>query len=360
MSVVRAVLLAVFFFAGGYMAGRQSSGGHREQLAGRQLQAERECPLEAMLGLEPRMASAEIAKLAGGLQAEAGAFETLQQHPGSKTIIQDAFVKLHHLLFQHRPPLLPLHEWGARGPKNKNFSSFAVPGSWTHAAMALSLNRPTGHARPSVLPRLAHNGWIIGQARRTPPNASCLGWDNVEYIDDDVMPSCRERWVFRYAARSEDWRIDRKRRIITGDLAVAVQGAEAMFDVIVCNQVFEHVARPVLAIGLIARMLRAGGLLFWSAPFNERFHLIPGDFFRYTVLGGRTLLEDAGLRVEHTQRWGNSMITSGYLLGFGAGDFTPQYLEKHMWAEVGGTSVKWLDRKANFLYINTGLVARKP
>ena len=122
----------------------------------------------------------------------------------------------------------------------------------------------------------------------------------------------------------------------------------------------EHVARPVLAIGLIARMLRPGGLLFWSAPFTERFHLIPGDFFRYTVLGARTLLEDAGLRVEHTQRWGNSMITSGWLLGFGVGDFTPQYLEKHMWTEVTGTSVKWLNRKPNFLYMNTGLVARKP
>ena len=62
---------------------------------------------------------------------------------------------------------------------------------------------------------------------------------------------------------------------------------------VIGTQVFEHVARPVLAIGLIARMLRPAGLLFWSAPFNERFHLVHGDFYRYTVLGARTLLEDA-------------------------------------------------------------------
>ena len=238
LSTLRAVLIAVAIFACGYSAGR-SNGNHLSGEPGRQLQAthHEDCPLEALLGLEPSMARLAVTKLAGGLQAEAGAFVPLVQHPGSKTILQDAFVKLHHLLFQHRPPLLPLHEWGARGPKSKNFSSFAAPGSQTHAAMTLSINRPNGHARPSVLARLAHNGWILSQAHRMPPNSTCLGWDNHEYINDEVMPSCRERWVFRYAARPADWRIDRRNRVITGDLAVAVQGAAAMFDVIVCNQV---------------------------------------------------------------------------------------------------------------------------
>ena len=144
LSTLRAVLIAVAIFACGYSAGR-SNGNHLSGEPGRQLQAthHEDCPLEALLGLEPSMARLAVTKLAGGLQAEAGAFVPLVQHPGSKTILQDAFVKLHHLLFQHRPPLLPLHEWGARGPKSKNFSSFAAPGSQTHAAMTLSINRRT-------------------------------------------------------------------------------------------------------------------------------------------------------------------------------------------------------------------------
>ena len=132
-----------------------------------------------------------------------------------------------------------------------------------------------------------------------------------------------------------------------------------MFDSIVCNFVFEHVARPFQAITVIVSMLRPRGLLFWCAPFNERFHLVPGDFYRYTVMGAQQLVREAGLSVLHTQRWGNSMITSGYMMGFGAGDFSPHYLEKHMLAEVG-RNVKWLNNKPHYLYLDVGIVAQKP
>ena len=53
------------------------------------------------------------------------------------------------------------------------------------------------------------------------------------------------------------------------------------------------------------------------------------------------------------------MITSGYMMGFGAGDFDVGYLEKNMLMQVN-ESVGWLDKKAHNLYINVGLVARKP
>ena len=208
------------------------------------------CPLETLLGLERDSAHEAVAKLTAGLPAEAGAYTPLQRHPGSRTIIQDAFVRFHGILFQHSPPLLPLHEWGARGPRDRNFSNYGVPGTLMHAAMKLSEGRTAGHARPSVLPRLAHNGWIIGQAGRTLPNSTCLGWDNTEYIEVESMPGCRELWVFRFAKQRSV--IDRRRRVIAGDLAVAAPGSEGMFDSIVCNFVFEHVARPFQAITLYA------------------------------------------------------------------------------------------------------------
>ena len=160
------------------------------------------CPLETLLGLERDSAHEAVAKLTAGLPAEAGAYTPLQRHPGSRTIIQDAFVRFHGILFQHSPPLLPLHEWGARGPRDRNFSNYGVPGTLMHAAMKLSEGRTAGHARPSVLPRLAHNGWIIGQAGRTLPNSTCLGWDNTEYIEVESMPGCRELWVFRFLPSS--------------------------------------------------------------------------------------------------------------------------------------------------------------
>ena len=53
------------------------------------------------------------------------------------------------------------------------------------------------------------------------------------------------------------------------------------------------------------------------------------------------------------------MITSGYMMGFGSGDFSPRYLEKHMLTEVG-SNVKWLNKKPHYLYIDVGIVAQKP
>ena len=59
------------------------------------------------------------------------------------------------------------------------------------------------------------------------------------------------------------------------------------------------------------------------------------------------------------------MITSGYALGFGAGDFDVNYLARHLLAEVSvdrPRGVSWLDKGDNFLcmYLNVGVVARKP
>lgn len=314
------------------------------------------CPLESLLGLGASKSSRAVAQLMARLPAEARELiqSPLHQHGGSKTILQDAFVRFHHLLYMHSPPLLPIHEWGARGMRNRTRDAVG----WTREAF--SLLSPMGHARPSVLPRLAHNGWVLGQAHRaSTPNSTCLGWDNTEYID--LLPGCQsgERWSFRFEARPRQRGVDRRRRLIKGDLTLPVPGSESRFDVVICNQVFEHVERPIEAVRVLFAMLKPRGLLFWSAPFNERFHLIPGDFYRYTVLGARRLLTDAGLTIVHTQRWGDSMITSGYMLGFGAGDYPPKYLERQMLADVG-QNVQWLEKKPNMLYINVAIVAEKP
>ena len=365
LSISTAVVVS---FACGYFAGHRGAPAVSASVGGRNLgecastslpaqqEASSDCAFQDLLGLDKVSASTAVAALASGLPSQSRAFEPLTRHPGSKSILQDAFVRLHHLLFQHEPPFLPLHEWGARGVRN--FSSFGTPGTLVHAAMQLSQSH-TGHARPSVLSRLAHNSWILGQARRTPPNSTCLGWDNFEYINPDVMPGCRWRWKFIFESRSAHWRVDTKHRVVAGDISVAVLGTEAMFDVIVCNQVFEHVARPTLAIAAIVRMLRPRGFLYWSAPFNERFHMIPGDYFRYTVLGARQLIEDAGLKVAQIQTWGNSMITSGYMLGMGSGDFEPKYLEKHILGAASVGKEKHLQHKSRFLYMNVGVTARK-
>ena len=133
-------------------------------------------------------------------------------------------------------------------------------------------------------------------------------------------------------------------------------------------QVFEHVRQPHVAAATLAALLRPGGVVVWTAPFLERFHLSPTDFFRFTVEGGKALLEDAGLAVVAAARGGDSLLTLGSLLGYGATDFD---LDGHgAYTSVGLTppntsAPSWEARTLNadparWLYIGSGVVGMKP
>ncbi len=65
---------------------------------------------------------------------------------------------------------------------------------------------------------------------------------------------------------------------------------ENVYDFVVCTEVLEHTLRPWDAIAEIRRILKPGGLLFLSVPFNFRIHGPLPDCWRFTEHGLRTLL----------------------------------------------------------------------
>jgi glycosyltransferase involved in cell wall biosynthesis len=67
---------------------------------------------------------------------------------------------------------------------------------------------------------------------------------------------------------------------------------EASFDWIVCTEVLEHVYNPFAAVQEIHRLLKPGGLVFITTPFNFRIHGPLPDCWRFTEHGLRTLLRD--------------------------------------------------------------------
>jgi hypothetical protein len=94
----------------------------------------------------------------------------------------------------------------------------------------------------------------------------------------------------------------------------------------------------------------------------DAVHLIPTDFFRYTIDGARVLLMDSGMDIEATYKIGNSAIASGFMLGFGAGDFDLGTIKKRLLQPVRepvGKSSSW-GRMAESLYVGTCVVGRKP
>ncbi len=57
------------------------------------------------------------------------------------------------------------------------------------------------------------------------------------------------------------------------------------FDFIVCTEVLEHTLQPFDAVNEIERILKPGGLVFVSCPFNFRIHGPLPDCWRFTEHG---------------------------------------------------------------------------
>lgn len=61
------------------------------------------------------------------------------------------------------------------------------------------------------------------------------------------------------------------------------------FDFVVCTEVLEHTLDPFSAVRELRRILKPGGLLFVTVPFNFRIHGPLPDCWRFTEHGLRQL-----------------------------------------------------------------------
>ncbi|MCB9411236.1 MAG: methyltransferase domain-containing protein [Actinobacteria bacterium] len=77
------------------------------------------------------------------------------------------------------------------------------------------------------------------------------------------------------------------------------------FDLIIAEQVFEHLSSPRAAAQNIRRMLRPGGMFVITTPFLIKFHPCPHDYSRWTKEGMVLFLEENGFVNVHTDSWGN-------------------------------------------------------
>ncbi len=66
---------------------------------------------------------------------------------------------------------------------------------------------------------------------------------------------------------------------------------DGVYDYVVCTEVLEHTRQPFDAIEEIFRILRPGGYLFLTTPFNFRIHGPLPDCWRFTEHGLRELLK---------------------------------------------------------------------
>ena len=88
------------------------------------------------------------------------------------------------------------------------------------------------------------------------------------------------------------------------DFDVTKQTLPRQFDVIIADQVFEHLRDPARAALNVRTMLKDDGVFMLATPFLIRIHAYPNDYTRWTPAGLRDFLEDAGFDAE-IHAWGN-------------------------------------------------------
>ncbi len=79
------------------------------------------------------------------------------------------------------------------------------------------------------------------------------------------------------------------------------------FDLIIADQVWEHLLWPYKATHHVFDMLKPGGHFLVTTPFLIKVHAIPNDCSRWTETGIKYFLAECGFPLEDTvtDSWGN-------------------------------------------------------
>lgn len=87
---------------------------------------------------------------------------------------------------------------------------------------------------------------------------------------------------------------------------------EGSFDNLFHTEVLEHIDAPLPFLRECQRVLKPGGKLFFSVPFQARYHYIPHDYWRFTPAGLALLLAKAGFSDWDIAPRGNDIVVAAY------------------------------------------------
>jgi SAM-dependent methyltransferase len=84
------------------------------------------------------------------------------------------------------------------------------------------------------------------------------------------------------------------------------------FDNLFHTEVLEHIYQSGQFLSECRRVLKPSGVMFFTVPFQARYHYIPHDYFRYTPAALQRMLAEAGFRqIEITPR-GSDLTVAAY------------------------------------------------
>jgi SAM-dependent methyltransferase len=169
---------------------------------------------------------------------------------------------------------------------------------WANTFLRRTLRSPRWRfAHPFIKPFVADGGHWIRHIVETATEEAVSSLDPQRL---SVLEISGARWrrdgLFR-AYRSVEY----------PDFDVCRDRLEEQFDLIIAEQVFEHLLWPLRAGRNVYSMLKPGGTFLVAAPFLVKVHAYPVDCSRWTETGLRHLLQECGFDNDgiRTASWGN-------------------------------------------------------
>jgi SAM-dependent methyltransferase len=106
--------------------------------------------------------------------------------------------------------------------------------------------------------------------------------------------------------------------IRTSDLDVRLDAqslpfADNSFDLVLFSEVIEHLGDSRKPLAEVSRVLKPGGIMLITWPFNYMLHELPHDYVRYSEFGMAKLLAEVGLQIEAIARRG-SVLALGFVI----------------------------------------------
>ena len=98
------------------------------------------------------------------------------------------------------------------------------------------------------------------------------------------------------------------------------------YDLVIADQVWEHLQRPYRATQNVISSLNPGGYFYVASPFFVPYHPAPVDCSRWSADGLKNLLIEAGFEEDNvaSYQWGNRWVAMRNVTG----PFPPQYDRK--------------------------------
>jgi len=166
--------------------------------------------------------------------------------------------------------------------------------------------------------------------------AKQIGYDTTDWVRVVMYRKCfefirdlgPERLDAMEISAGEHWQKTVKFRSFTPthypDFDICEQTLDRRFDLIIADQVFEHLAKPRQAAANVYSMLKPGGYFIIATPFLIRVHPSPIDCSRWTEQGLAIFLQESGFRSDliKTDSWGNRACVVANFKGWKKRGFT--------------------------------------